>query len=188
MSGLAVVATASILLFGAHNFIALQCDHNKYSVDVARVENRATFWEPKQDNTRQHDEPKKGDIDSEKGRYRTTTVSVTTDDEDPERLQTIRSNDILAELSSNMPPQTRRKVNLLKHPQLHPMKMFAATWLQPLSKFMTMDMSQFQTVEGGCFVALRGTRQKSVRMTVDWLDFSVEHLSKWWKILNTLKV
>ena len=25
---------------------------------------------------------------------------------------------------------------------------------------------------------------ENIRMTKDWLDFSVEHMSKWWKVIN----
>jgi hypothetical protein len=36
-------------------------------------------------------------------------------------------------------------------------------------------------VEGACFGVFRD-RYEIVRMTLDWLDFSVEHMSKWWKV------
>ena len=42
---------------------------------------------------------------------------------------------------------------------------------------MKMDVSKIKTVEDGCFEAFRSDKTK-VRMTYDWLDFCVEHLSK----------
>ena len=60
---------------------------------------------------------------------------------------------------------------------------FSATWLQPVEKFLMLDTDRIKTVEAGCFAVIRSNRE-SLRMTLDWLDFSVEHMSQWWKVLG----
>ena len=52
-----------------------------------------------------------------------------------------------------------------------------------VSKFLQVNVSNMNTVEEGCFEVFR-TFPKAVRMTLDWLDFSVEHMSKWWKTMD----
>jgi hypothetical protein len=49
---------------------------------------------------------------------------------------------------------------------------------------MTADVNEIRTLEDARFTALQNER--NVRMTVDWLDFSVEGPSKWWKLLDAL--
>jgi hypothetical protein len=46
---------------------------------------------------------------------------------------------------------------------------------------LKLNITNIKTVEDGCFQAFRQDRD-AVRMTLDWLDFSVEHMSKWWKV------
>jgi hypothetical protein len=167
MSWLAVAAAASIImLFVVLNYIALFSVFKSSTSDVEQVENLAALWGP----------PKL---------HKTQPVAAKTDDTDREEGRDIAA---IRVPKGNVGMQRKRqKVNLLKFPHIDLQDMFAATWLQPLSKFMTMDVNEILTVEDGCFVALRGGKQKYVRMTVDWLDFSVEHLSKWWKLLNALE-
>eukprot|EP01084_Bolivina_argentea_P072056 130871_1 len=67
-----------------------------------------------------------------------------------------------------------------------PEDMFSATWLQRKDQFLKMKIQeQVHTVEDGCFAAVyKNGLYKKVQMTFDWLDFSVEHMSKWWKMTN----
>ena len=76
-----------------------------------------------------------------------------------------------------------RTVHFLENNQLHINDHFSATWIQPLSNFMQVNVSNIKTVEDGCFQVFRQDRN-AVKMTLDWLDFSVEHLSKWWKVAD----
>jgi hypothetical protein len=52
-------------------------------------------------------------------------------------------------------------------------------------KFLQVNITNIKTVEDGCFQVFRQRRDASVKMTLDWFDFSVEHLSKWWKVAGT---
>ena len=62
---------------------------------------------------------------------------------------------------------------------------FSATWWTVVSNFLKVEKfeSVSQTPEDGVFELLRVNGKNTV-MTTDWLDFSVEHMSKWWKALD----
>lgn len=51
---------------------------------------------------------------------------------------------------------------------------------------MKLNVNRVRNVEGGCFAVLNQNRG-NVYMTYDWLDFAVEHMSKWWKVLGIFK-
>ena len=57
---------------------------------------------------------------------------------------------------------------------------FSATWIQPMSTFLKLDTEEIINVEMGVFRVWKDNLSR-MRMTLDWLDFSVEHLSKYWK-------
>lgn len=64
---------------------------------------------------------------------------------------------------------------------------FSASWLQRLEDFMQMDCASMHVVEDSSWLAYRtpeDTRLEKLRMTIDWLDFSVEHLSHWHKMFH----
>lgn len=69
---------------------------------------------------------------------------------------------------------------------------FSATWLQSKESFYQMNLHDIDTCEDASFYAYslgsNGTERRRVeqkmRMTLDWMDWSVEHMSKWWKISN----
>jgi Chondroitin N-acetylgalactosaminyltransferase len=58
---------------------------------------------------------------------------------------------------------------------------FSASWLQKTEDFLTMELDKIVFCEEASFKADRLTK---LRMSLDWLDFSLEHLSKWWKMLR----
>jgi len=60
---------------------------------------------------------------------------------------------------------------------------FSASWLQSKQDFLDMDMKAVKICEDAAFKAWN-TRKDKLRMTMDYLNFSVEHLSKWWKLLD----
>ena len=66
---------------------------------------------------------------------------------------------------------------------------FAASWWQNVPRFLEVDVELIWNVEGDAYVPIKraGRGVKDVRMTVDWLDFSIEHLSRWWKALGDLE-
>jgi hypothetical protein len=63
---------------------------------------------------------------------------------------------------------------------------FSDSWYMSLATFMDIDaarMKEIEAVEEACFVMYEN-REEKVRMALDWLDFGVEHMSKWWKVLE----
>ena len=66
--------------------------------------------------------------------------------------------------------------------------LFSASWLQPVESFLKFDTSgkNLATKQAGSN-ALFQSNLKKVQMTLDWLDFSVEHLSSWIHATDTLK-
>lgn len=67
--------------------------------------------------------------------------------------------------------------------------MFAASWWMTRDRFMESRLQDIHVVEDDVFVPLRtaGNGWADVRFTQDWLDFSVEHLSKWQKAIGYSK-
>jgi hypothetical protein len=65
---------------------------------------------------------------------------------------------------------------------------YAASWWMTRERFMRVNVSDIGNLEGASFVPLsplHGEEEDVVRMTRDWLDFSVEHLSKWQQMIGT---
>jgi hypothetical protein len=52
-----------------------------------------------------------------------------------------------------------------------------------VSRFMDINTDAIATVEDGCFQPF-WQYISHVRMTRDWLEFAVEHMSQWWKTIN----
>jgi len=71
--------------------------------------------------------------------------------------------------------------------------MFSASWLQSRTDFMDMNVSQIGIVEDAAFHAWitpgskTNPRLQRLKMTTDYLDFSVEHLSKWFKRMRVFE-
>ena len=57
---------------------------------------------------------------------------------------------------------------------------YAGGWWQTSERFMDMELDGIEDRIAPSFNAFLSPEQ--LRMTQDWLEFSVEHLSKWWKI------
>jgi len=75
-------------------------------------------------------------------------------------------------------------VYFLDSSQLNIKDPFSASWLQTREEFMTMK-HDVDTCEEAAFQAyVEGPKRDKLLLTLDLLDFSVEHLSKWWKILD----
>ncbi|KAL7564572.1 hypothetical protein ACA910_017920 [Epithemia clementina (nom. ined.)] len=67
---------------------------------------------------------------------------------------------------------------------------YAGAWWQAVPRFRGMTPSRISNREGAVFAAFRGDRRstgtttRDIYLTRDWLEFSVEHLSKWYKIVD----
>lgn len=62
---------------------------------------------------------------------------------------------------------------------------FAAAWWMSRRRYERVELEYIANVEGDAFIPIRwaGQGMKDVRMALDWLDFSIEHLSKWQKLI-----
>jgi hypothetical protein len=60
---------------------------------------------------------------------------------------------------------------------------YSAAWWQSVERFMECKLDEIRTLEDATFqpVFNAGHGQHDVAMTVDYMDFSVEHMSKWFK-------
>ena len=77
-----------------------------------------------------------------------------------------------------------REVYFLNNTQLSMKDGFSASWLQTRADFMDMQFERIQICEDAAFRAYDKSRRPKMRMTLDWLDLGLEHMSKWWKTLK----
>jgi hypothetical protein len=64
---------------------------------------------------------------------------------------------------------------------------FSDSWLINRQRFLEIDVEMIRIVEDAAFSAVGNSSQTPhsyAKMTYDWADFAVEHLSKWWGILK----
>lgn len=64
--------------------------------------------------------------------------------------------------------------------------LFSASWLMCLDRFLGLEAGDINIVEDGCFQAFKQYPDHT-HMTRDWLEFAVEHMSKWWKVINIFR-
>mmetsp|Transcript_10345 Transcript_10345/g.24644 ORF Transcript_10345/g.24644 Transcript_10345/m.24644 type:complete len:194 (-) Transcript_10345:1253-1834(-) len=57
---------------------------------------------------------------------------------------------------------------------------YSGSWIQPIEPFLDLRIESMQSLEDASH-RVYFENEKNVRMSVDWLDFAVEHLSKWCK-------
>ncbi len=76
---------------------------------------------------------------------------------------------------------------LLVHDNLRERDVFAASWWMRRERFLQTKVRNIVGVEQDAFIPIlsAGRGRKDVRMTKDWLDFSLEHMSKWQKLIGT---
>jgi hypothetical protein len=62
---------------------------------------------------------------------------------------------------------------------------FSDSWYMSTRLFLDSkaNMDDIDGVEEACFLMFEGKEEK-VRMSLDWLDWGVEHMSKWWKTVG----
>jgi hypothetical protein len=68
-----------------------------------------------------------------------------------------------------------KKIHFLDPNELKTTDFFSGAWLQPMEMFLKLDTNEIGYLEAGSFAVFRPNRSK-LRMTLDWLDFSVEHM------------
>jgi len=90
--------------------------------------------------------------------------------------------------NQKMPEVTDRKDSCLCYPKDIRFigDLFSASWLMNVRQFMGINVNRIATCEDGCFQPFRQC-SNDVRMTRDWLECAVEHMSKWWKIVDIFR-
>lgn len=87
--------------------------------------------------------------------------------------------------SNRQRQRQRQEVEYIPTDQLNDRDIFSAAWWQRMPRFFELDVERYvQNVESDAFkpVLRAGRGFDDARLTRDWLDFSIEHLSKWWKM------
>ncbi|KAL7558701.1 hypothetical protein ACA910_013418 [Epithemia clementina (nom. ined.)] len=97
----------------------------------------------------------------------------------------------------NLDPQHHRVVEYISVRDFPRNSMYSAAWWQSIERFQGLDPQLVRKQVDAVFVPMRqqpkrpkqpqqdnGRRRDDVYLTKDWLDFSVEHLSKWWKTVE----
>lgn len=86
---------------------------------------------------------------------------------------------------SSLPPPP---LNLIPNNQLREHDYFSDSWIITKEKFLNLERRRLGIVEDACFVAIGsgGSVYPTSKMFVDWTDFMVEHMSKWWNELRIL--
>eukprot|EP00980_Cylindrotheca_fusiformis_P026002 scaffold15140_cov164-Cylindrotheca_fusiformis.AAC.4 len=93
------------------------------------------------------------------------------------------SSDTPPSLSAEAIGGGRGTLNLIPNHKLQPMDYFSDSFLLSKQNFLNMDTKKIGIVEDACFVAAGNKHSIYPRskMFVDWTDFMVEHMSKWWR-------
>ena len=92
-----------------------------------------------------------------------------------------------ATTNSSRPTNTIPGLNLIDNNKLKSKDYFSDSWLLPKHAFLQIPISQVNIVEDACFAAI-GKRQpfQTSKMFVDYTEFAVEHMSKWWNAFKIL--
>ena len=83
----------------------------------------------------------------------------------------------------------QQQIQFIPNNQLRDRDYFSDSWLITKQRFLDLDLMLVGVVEDAALIPARfnGKPLKHAKMTVDWLDFCVEHLSKWWNDLDVYK-
>jgi hypothetical protein len=91
----------------------------------------------------------------------------------------------LKTLTSPASTITSAPLNFIPNDQLRELDYFSDSWLLNRQRFLELPTETIGIIEDAVFVAV-GQQKKPFphsKMLVDWLEFCVEHLSKWWNEL-----
>jgi hypothetical protein len=84
---------------------------------------------------------------------------------------------ITTTLQNSVQELNQRPVHFMRWGEVDQRDAFSASWLQKTDDFLSMRFDLIRICEDAAFKAFF-QRHGKVRMTLDWLDFSIEHLSK----------
>jgi hypothetical protein len=106
-------------------------------------------------------------------------------------LEYHRSSSIAAGTATIAPTPQRStqyetELHFIPANQLQQRDYFSDSWLISKQRLLEIDVRRIAIVEDAAFVAVGRNAKRPYRyakMTLDWMDFCVEHLSKWWGAL-----
>jgi hypothetical protein len=78
---------------------------------------------------------------------------------------------------------TQLPLNLIPKKNLNFLDQFSDSWLLNKKSFLNLNVDTMPFVEQACFQVMSN---REARMFVDWTDFMVEHMSKWWGELRIM--
>jgi len=108
------------------------------------------------------------------------------EDEDEAEYEGDSDNDGVQEgVQEQEGEQETRKVFWLDHKHTNKQKCdyYSGSWLIPVRNLLDLPAQDMMTLEDASHQVYYSS-PKDVRMSVDWLDFSAEHLSRWFKKLD----
>lgn len=118
---------------------------------------------------------------------REQTRRVKTTGNRPEIPKTTSSLAKAKGIESKPSSSTSNALNLIPNDQLQLLDYFSDSWLLNRENFLKVPLDQIGIVEDACLAAIGKRRiHDHSKMFVDWTDFMVMHLSKWWGELSIM--
>jgi hypothetical protein len=90
----------------------------------------------------------------------------------------------------NLPETHKSGLQFIHSEELRQKDYFSDSWLINRQRFLEINVERIGIVEDAAFAAVGETSRRPhsySKMTYDWMDFAVEHLSKWWGVLQVLR-
>ncbi|KAG7351691.1 hypothetical protein IV203_007739 [Nitzschia inconspicua] len=110
-----------------------------------------------------------------------SSTSHRDEDEDDDNSSSSSNNNTKSNHTKTSP-----LLHFIPYDQLRERDYFSDSWFLNRRRFLDLPLEQIGIVEDAVFVAVSHNKRpmNHCRMLVDWLQFGVEHLSKWWNELQ----
>ncbi|KAL3934411.1 MAG: hypothetical protein SGBAC_009864 [Bacillariaceae sp.] len=161
-------------------------DHGKDNINI-NITNDINININTDESEEKNEEESRDEIEAAEEEFKNKTSS---DDAKHETSMTKEPQTIAA--ASKEPPPRRQvpqqnarnlTLPLIPRQDVDFLDKFSDSWLVPKQIFLALNVPSIDYVEQACFQIMQ---RRDARMTLDWTDFMVEHLSKWWSRLNVL--
>jgi hypothetical protein len=89
-----------------------------------------------------------------------------------------------------LPDEHKSGLQFIHPTELRQRDYFSDSWLINRQRFLEIDVERIGIVEDAAYAAVGEKAwlpHLYSKMTYDWMDFAVEHLSKWWGVLQVLR-
>lgn len=117
-----------------------------------------------------------------------SSVVVTSDDDDSLEQSTTAEPQSVTSTSSPTDTINKRTTSFLTIKDLEGSHgAYAASWWQSVERFRRTPVHKISWLEDAVWKAIDLHAGRDLRLTRDWLDLSVEHLSKWWRMTKVNK-